>query len=52
MNCLSCLLVEFFVHLLILSAAGMLFVKRASDFMHDFETVTFQVSLIFPEFGD
>ena len=52
MNCLSCLLVEFFVHFLIFSVASIFFVKSSSEFMHDFKTIAFQVSLIFLQFCD
>ena len=52
MNCLSCLLTDFFGKFLILSAAGIFLMKSASNFMHYFETVALQVSLIFLELSD
>ena len=52
MNSLSCLLTDFFSKFLIFSAAGILLEKSASNFMHYFETVALQVSLIFLELSD
>ena len=43
---------EFFGHFLIFSVASIFFKKCASDLMHYFEAVAFQVSLIFLQFCD